>query len=143
MMSRRYERHVGCRIEGCDRPHQARGYCNPHYTRLRHRKHLHLSPTVMPPFVDGRYRSGVKRVKAVELAPRYTLASIIDLLERNRLYFTDRREYPHELAERLGLNVKLIRRLMGARPPKTISFQTADEICTAIGYYVEHLEVAS
>ena len=25
--------HTGCKVDGCDRPHLARGYCNLHYKR--------------------------------------------------------------------------------------------------------------
>lgn len=58
-----------CCIDGCDRPHEARGWCKTHYARWRANgdplavKHVHKHPS-----------EGVRRVKAREAKRRWRLA---------------------------------------------------------------------
>lgn len=133
-MSRR-RLYTGCRVEGCDRPHAARGYCNACYGALRYRGQLDELPTEV---------RQLRRPAPVRLPrpTRYPLASLRELLERNRLHYFDGPESVTEMAKRLGLSRPTVHRILHS-PNKTVSFQTADEVCTAVGYYVEHLEVAS
>ncbi|MCZ7568835.1 MAG: hypothetical protein M5U01_09640 [Ardenticatenaceae bacterium] len=39
------QRHASCTVDGCDRPHKARGYCDTHYARWR----THGDPLREPP----------------------------------------------------------------------------------------------
>lgn len=34
-------KYFGCSVEGCDKPHQAKGFCNSHYGRLYHGRDPH------------------------------------------------------------------------------------------------------
>jgi hypothetical protein len=38
-------RYSGCSIEGCDKPHKSRGYCNTHYGQFRRGSEVRLVPT--------------------------------------------------------------------------------------------------